>query len=356
MLHELYMRRCFDLAQAAKGNTAPNPMVGAVLVYQDRIIGTGFHKAYGQAHAEVSCLDSVLPEDRALIPESCMYVNLEPCTHHGNTPPCAERLVQERVRAVVIAAADPSAKVSGRGIALLREHGVAVTTEVLADEAAWLNRRFFCFHRRQRPYIVLKWAQTEDGYMAPADRSRVQLSNMHTMQLVHKWRTEEAAILVGYHTALHDDPQLTARLWEGRQPLRIVLDRNLQLPSSLQLFNEAAPTWIVNTQREAQEGHIRYVRLPFDETLLPALLAQLHAASRLSLLVEGGAALLRSFTGSGLWDEARICTVPRTMGAGLPAPPLPPGTQIMQSELSGDILRVVVNDRSGFTYVNGMPL
>jgi diaminohydroxyphosphoribosylaminopyrimidine deaminase/5-amino-6-(5-phosphoribosylamino)uracil reductase len=356
MPHESYMRRCLDLAQAGRGNTAPNPMVGAVLVYEDRIIGAGWHERYGSRHAEVACLDSVQPEDRPLIPMSRMYVSLEPCVHHGHTPPCADRLIKEGIRSVVVASTDPSEKVAGKGIALLRQHGVEVITDVLATEADWLNRRFICFHQRKRPYIILKWAQTADGYLAPSDRSRLQISNTHSRQLVHKWRTEESAIMVGYHTAMHDNPQLTARVWEGRQPLRIVADRDLELPSSLHLFDNTVPTWVLNTQREGEEGTVRYVRVPFDDQLLPTLMERLYAAHRISLIVEGGASLLRKFMGKGLWDEARVFTGPQLLGQGIPAPQIPQGEQILQTPLGSDLLQVVVNPASGFAVSKGMDL
>jgi diaminohydroxyphosphoribosylaminopyrimidine deaminase/5-amino-6-(5-phosphoribosylamino)uracil reductase len=272
---EPYMQQCLQLAQRGKGHTAPNPMVGAVLVYNGHIIGQGWHHNYGSDHAEVNCLKNVADADRHFIPDSTMYVNLEPCAHYGLTPPCANRLVEERIKEIVIANEDPFEQVSGRGISILNEAGILVKTGVLKQEGLWVNRRFFCFHQLARPYIVLKWAQTADGFIAPADRRRFQITGEESRRLVHKWRTEEAAIMVGATTALTDNPQLTARMWSGRQPLRIVLDQRLQLPSTHHLFNNAAATWVVNGQKETMHGNVHWVKLPFDSALLPQLFRRL---------------------------------------------------------------------------------
>ena len=350
------MRRSLQLAAQASGYTSPNPMVGATLVYNDRIIGEGFHHAYGRHHAEVDCLLNVAEEDRQWIPESTMYVTLEPCAHYGLTPPCALLLVRERVNRVVIANTDPFVQVSGKGIAILQEAGIEIETGMLAAEGLWLNRRFFCFHTQYRPYIVLKWAQTSDGYIAPADKNRYQITGNLAQQLVHKWRTEEAAILVGATTALNDNPQLTARLWHGRQPLRIVLDRNLQLPPSHAVFDAAAETWIVNELKEEQKGNVRYVQLAFDRTLIASLIQQLHIAKKLSLIVEGGAKLLNSFIEHGLWDEARIFTGSQTLGGGLPAPLLTNAAIAFETTIGCDRLNVLVNKHSSYRYVAGMGL
>ncbi|MBZ0099323.1 MAG: bifunctional diaminohydroxyphosphoribosylaminopyrimidine deaminase/5-amino-6-(5-phosphoribosylamino)uracil reductase RibD, partial [Taibaiella sp.] len=195
MTHELYIRRCFELSLRGKGRVSPNPMVGAVLVHNGRIIGEGWHKEYGGPHAEINCLASVAEEDKHLIPQSTMYVSLEPCAHHGKTPPCADRLVQERVKEVIICNTDPHDKVAGKGIEILRKAGIAVTTGVLEREGRWLSRRFFCTMEQKRPYVILKWAQTADGFFAPLDRSRYQITTQDSMQLLHKWRTEEDAIM-----------------------------------------------------------------------------------------------------------------------------------------------------------------
>jgi diaminohydroxyphosphoribosylaminopyrimidine deaminase/5-amino-6-(5-phosphoribosylamino)uracil reductase len=355
-MHEQYIRRCLELAQRAKGNVAPNPMVGAVLVHNGRIIGEGWHKEYGQLHAEVNCLDSVLKADKHLIPESIMYVGLEPCAHHGKTPPCALKLIEEKVKEVVVCNIDPFAAVAGKGVQMLQEHHVAVQTAVLDAEGQWLNRRFYCFHKQKRPYIILKWAQTQEGLFAPLNRTRYQMSNEHSKQLLHKWRSEEAAIMVGHVTASSDDPQLTARLWNGKQPLRIVLDKKLALPRNLRIFDSEANTWIINEQKEATEGHLSYVKLVFDDILLTRILEQLYAANIQSLIVEGGAVLLQSFINAGLWDEARVFVTEAMLKKGLPAPGIRDADKAFITPLEGDELHVYVHQSSPYKYVAGMEL
>jgi diaminohydroxyphosphoribosylaminopyrimidine deaminase/5-amino-6-(5-phosphoribosylamino)uracil reductase len=354
--HEQYIKRCIELAQLAKGHTAPNPMVGAVLVHNGRVIGEGWHKQYGEAHAEVNCLESVLPEHKSLIPESTMYVSLEPCAHYGKTPPCALRLVQEKVKEVVISNVDPFAKVSGRGIELLNKAGIETTTGICEAEGAWLNRRFFHFHTQKRPYIILKWAQSAEGYMAPADGNRKQLSNKHSMQLVHKWRTEEAAIMVGYNTALADNPQLSARLWEGKQPLRIVVDRNLSLPQTHHLFDGSQPTWIVNTQKQEVSGETEYVQMSFSSTMLEELMQQMYERNILSIIIEGGAKLLASFIEQGLWNEARVFHTHTSIENGIAAPLLSNSNEIMETRLEEDVLKVFLRNGLPFSYPSGMEL
>lgn len=354
--HHLYIRRCLELAQLAKGHTAPNPMVGAVLVHNGRIIGEGWHREYGGPHAEVNCLESVNDADKALIPESTMYVSLEPCAHHGKTPPCATRLVQERVKEVVICNIDPFALVEGRGLKILEAHGIGTTHGIGNEEGLWVNRRFFCFHTNRRPYIILKWAQTGQGYFAPLDRSRYQITGKESRQLVHKWRTEEAAIMIGHKTALSDDPQLTARYWSGKQPLRIVLDKNLVLPHHLQVFNADAQTWVINEKKSAVEGHITYVQLPFDEILLTRITEKLHEANILSLIVEGGAALLQSFIESRLWDEARVFTSDNLLPEGIAAPTLKNAHPAYHTDLANDRLHLYINNESKYKYPGGLPL
>ncbi len=356
MNQELYMNRCFSLALQARGFTAPNPMVGAVLVYNNVIIGEGWHQQYGGNHAEVNCLNSVKEEDKHLIPESRMYVNLEPCAHHGKTPPCADRLVQEKVKRVIIANTDPFEQVSGRGIEILKQAGIIVTTGVLEKEGLWLNRRFFCFHTFKRPYIILKWAQTVDGFIAPTDRSRYQITGKYSQMLVHKWRTEEAAIMTGTTTTLNDNPQLTARLVEGKQPLRIILDRSLKVPQTHNVYDEAADTWIVNEQMEDLDGNVHFVKLDFDHLLLEQLMRRLYEARILSVKIEGGAALLNSFTGPGLWDEARVFKGEARLKQGIPAPVLTDAVPALNTFVERDTLDIFVNNNSPFTYVKGMEI
>ena len=349
------MKRCLELAQQAEGYTRPNPMVGAVLVHENRVIGEGYHHNYGASHAEVNCLENVAPADRQFIPESTMYVNLEPCAHYGLTPPCATRLIAEKVKKVVIANVDPFREVDGKGVAIMREMGIEVQTGLMAPEGLWLNRRFFCFQTLKRPYIILKWAQSSDGFIAHPGGKKARISSDESITMSHKWRSREAAIMVGYLTALNDNPQLTARQWPGRQPLRIALDRNLTLPKDYNLFNEDAATWIVNQLRETVSGQVHYVQVPFVN-LLPALLTRLHEAHILSLIVEGGTQLLNSFLAAGLWDEARVITSPQLLTDGIAAPVSLEGDKIMTETSGVDTVDVYTNKRSIFPYAPGMPL
>ncbi|MCF8448851.1 MAG: bifunctional diaminohydroxyphosphoribosylaminopyrimidine deaminase/5-amino-6-(5-phosphoribosylamino)uracil reductase RibD [Taibaiella sp.] len=356
MPDQVYMQHCLQLAQQAKGYTSPNPMVGAVLVHNGRIIGEGYHHFYGAAHAEVNCLDHVSPADKHLISDSTLYVNLEPCAHFGLTPPCASRVIAEQVKKVVIANTDPFERVSGRGIAMLRDAGIAVTAGIMEQEGLWVNRRFFCFHTRKRPYLIMKWAQTADGYIGAADSSPVQITGTESRQLLHKWRTEEAAIMVGFTTALNDNPQLIARHHTGRQPLRIALDRNLLLPRTNHLYSDEAATWLINEKDETSLGNLHYIKLPFDEHLLPALLQRLYAAHILSVIVEGGAQLLNSFITAGLWDEARVFTSNTHIGEGVVAPVLTNELAAMQAASGNDMLQVYTNRNVGYKYIPGMEL
>ncbi len=350
------MSRCLVLAQKAKGHTAPNPMVGAVLVHGDRVIGEGWHHFYGADHAEINCLKNVQEADKHLIPESTMYVNLEPCAHYGITPPCANRLVAEQVKKVVIANTDPFEKVSGRGIQILHDAGITTETGIMDAAGKWMNRRFFCFHSLRRPYIILKWAQASDGFIAPADKSRLQMTGEQSRELLHRWRTEESAIMVGATTARNDNPELTARLYKGRQPLRIVIDRHLHLPHTHHVFDEAAATWVINEQREALEGNVHLVRLAFDEHILNNLLQKLYDQRILSLIIEGGAVLLSNFISAGLWDEARVFTAPLSLSDGIAAPVLKDQDKAFTNYVGHDTLDVFVNKNSAYPYVPGMDL
>jgi diaminohydroxyphosphoribosylaminopyrimidine deaminase/5-amino-6-(5-phosphoribosylamino)uracil reductase len=356
VVQEDFMWRTFELARLGLGNSRPNPMVGAVLVYEGRIIGEGWHKVHGLAHAEVNCLENVAQQDRGLIPDSTMYVNLEPCAHYGKTPPCALRLVSEKVRRVIIANTDPFDMVDGRGIDILQENHIYTEQGVLEKEGLWLNRRFFCFHENKRPYIILKWAQTAEGYFAPLDRSRYQITNEHSRRMLHKWRAEEAAILVGYQTALNDNPELTARLYKGQQPLRIVFDRTLQIPRSYHVFNNFSPTWIINDRLDNEEENTRFIKIRFDENPLTQILERLYEANIVSLIVEGGAKLMQSFISEGLWDEARVFTGQASMPDGVHAPLLTNFRKAFDANLGGDVLNVYVNRNSRYKYVGGMEL
>ena len=350
MQHELYMRRCLELSQRGKGLTAPNPMVGAILVYNDKIIGEGWHHFYGADHAEINCLRNVKEEDKHLIPESTMYVNLEPCAHYGITPPCSTSLVQAHVKQVIVCNLDPFEKVRGKGIEILKAGGVTVVSGILTDNGFWVNRRFFCFHKQSRPYIILKWAKTQDGFIAPNSRQRFQITNNTSNKLVHKWRTEESAILVGTKTALFDNPQLTARHWSGKQPLRILLDKTLKIPSNHHLYNNEAATWIINEKKEGLQGNIHFINIVFNESLIANLLHKLFEHKIVSLIVEGGAELLNNFINNELWDEARVFTGSQLLQEGLVAPILSNSNFAFQSQLDGESIQIFVNKDSEYQY------
>lgn len=337
MSDENYMRRCFELAKLGAGNVAPNPMVGAVLVYNDRIIGEGFHQQYGQAHAEVNCINSVPEADQHLISSSTIYVSLEPCAHFGKAPPCVDFIIKMRIPKVVIGCRDSYKEVDGKGIQKLQAAGVDIRVGVLEAGAMQLNERFFTFHQMQRPFIILKWAQTADLKIASEESSRLMISNELTNRLVHKWRSEEASILVGVNTALKDDPSLTARLWPGKNPVRLVIDKNLKLPPTLKLFDGSVKTIIFNTQKH-HEGELFYYRLP-EEDFLNKMFASLHELNIQSVLVEGGAALLQSFIDADLWDEARVITnTALFIGSGLNAPQLKEQRLVSSEKILSDTI------------------
>ncbi len=338
------MYRCLELAKLAAGFTAPNPMVGAVLVYQDRIIGEGYHRQYGEPHAEVNCIRSVQEADKHLIPASTIYVSLEPCAHFGKTPPCADLIIANNIQHVVIGCRDPFVKVDGKGIEKLEAAGVKVTLGVLQQEALALNKRFITFHTHHRPYIILKWAQTADGRIGNLDYSRLLISNEHTNRLVHKWRSEEAAIMVGTNTALFDDPALTTRLWKGHNPVRLVVDMDLRLPASLQLFNRQVKTVVFNALQHKEEENLLYYQVTRDVSIVHQVTHALYQLKIQSVLVEGGAQLLQSFIDEGLWDECRIITNPGLFAhTGIPAPVLTKGVLQQQQQLAGDTIHYFVN-------------
>jgi diaminohydroxyphosphoribosylaminopyrimidine deaminase/5-amino-6-(5-phosphoribosylamino)uracil reductase len=319
--NEFFMQRCLELAAMGAGSVAPNPMVGAVLVHQGRIIGEGYHRQYGQAHAEVNCVNSVAATDQSLIPLSTMYVSLEPCAHHGKTPPCADLIVSQGIKEVVIGCVDTFSAVAGKGIEKLEKAGITVHTGVLEAECRHINRRFFTFHEKKRPYIVLKWAQGSNGMMAAADGTPVKISNPYSDRMVHKWRSEEMGILVGTRTAILDNPRLNNRLWTGKDPVRLVIDREGKVPRSHHLWDGSMPTIFITAANAGTHGLTETMQVDFSD-MLPQLLKQLHQRQIQSILVEGGPHLLQQFITAGLWDEARIITGTVTLSDGLPAPRL----------------------------------
>jgi diaminohydroxyphosphoribosylaminopyrimidine deaminase/5-amino-6-(5-phosphoribosylamino)uracil reductase len=318
------MQRCFELARLGAGNVAPNPLVGAVLVHDGRIIGEGWHQRYGQAHAEVNAVNGVREADRHLIERATLYVSLEPCNVFGKTPPCTDLVLRCKIPRVFISCLDQTPEVSGRGVEKLREAGVEVITGISTREGARISQVRNTFVTKKRPFVLLKFARSRDGFLGRGGEP-VWISNAFSKRLVHRLRSEYSAILVGTRTALTDNPQLTARLWPGNSPLRILLDRRLQVPDSYHLLSDGSPTLVV-TQAELPSASpspaVRYHRLDFDEQLLPALMDFLFRCDISSLMVEGGAETLGHFIGQEIWDEALVLEGAGILGGGICAPAL----------------------------------
>lgn len=331
-----YMNRALELATLGKGYTSPNPMVGCVIVHNDRVIGEGWHQAYGEAHAEVNAIQRV--EDKSLLPESTVYVTLEPCSHHGKTPPCTDLLIQYQVKRVVIAVSDPFEKVNGKGINLLKDAGIEVVVGILEERAKETNIRFLTSIQHHRPYVILKWAQTADGFIARSNHDSKWISNALSRQLVHKWRTEEDGILVGKNTAIHDNPSLTARDWSGKNPIRILLDSQLEANDNLNIFNDDADTLILNDLKNDQIGTNKWIKVDTKDP--KSILSVLHQEGIQSIIIEGGTQVLNSFIGSDCWDEARIFSSQTTFGEGIEGPTIK-GTVINVESIENDQLTII---------------
>ena len=329
-MDEIFMRRCIELAKCGFGTASPNPMVGAVIVCDGKIIGEGWHRKCGEAHAEVNAVNSVA--DKSLLKKSAIYVSLEPCAHVGRTPACADMLIREGIPNIVVGSIDPFEKVAGKGIEKLRNAGRNVKIGVLREECDWLNRRFFTFHTKHRPYVILKWAQTADGFLDGTGEKPLRISSDITKCLVHKMRAEEMAILVGTRTALKDNPQLHTRRWYGLHPVRLVFDRNLSVPPTAHLYESDQPTVFFNAVKAERP---RFVRLDFDADTLPAVMQTLYECGLQSLIVEGGAETLSRFLQAGLYDALQVEVGPEKCGQGTPAPSLPPHLCWQVSEYQG---------------------
>lgn len=344
-VNQKYMQRCLDLARNGLGRVAPNPMVGCVIVYENNIIGEGYHSFFGGPHAEVTAINSV--KDKSLLPHSTLFVNLEPCNHHGKTPPCTDLIMEMGLKNVVVGSVDPNPLVSGSGIARLRDKGCSVEEGTLEAECNELNKRFFTFHNKKRPYIVLKWAQSADGYI-DFERPRIAKPAMITSEklrvLVHKWRSEEQAIMVGTNTALSDNPRLDVRGWSGRQPLRVVVDRQLKLPETSNLFDNSLETLIINERVEKRNHKTHYITLPFinDQLDLKELMNYLFHKQIQSVFVEGGQKLLQSFICQGLWDEARVFQGNQFFKSGTKAPKIDTEPDLV-TKFSDEKLSLIIN-------------
>jgi len=341
MKPEFFMQRSIELAKRGAGYTAPNPMVGALLVYEARIIGEGWHQRHGEAHAEVNCLASVKDEDRDLVSKSTMYVTLEPCAHFGKTPPCADLIITSHIPKVVIGCRDPFTKVDGKGISKLQAAGVEVQLNVMEKECMDLNKRFLTFHTLHRPYIILKWAQSADGKISSGTDKRLLISNEYSNRLVHRWRSEEAAILVGTNTVLMDDPSLTTRLWPGPSPIRLVIDMDLSLPQHLKIFDRKVRTIVFNTIKHEEQENLLYYQVTHDVSLVHQITNALYQLNIQSVLVEGGATTLQSFIEEGLWDETRVIQNSKLkIQTGLAAPDLPQAIKTEDQQFDDDIIEI----------------
>lgn len=327
--HEIYMRRCLELAALGIGYVSPNPMVGAVIVHNEQIIGDGHHQHYGQAHAEVNAINDVMrrySNYEELLRESTIYVSLEPCAHYGKTPPCAGLIIKHRIPRVVVGCRDPFDAVNGKGIEKLKAADIEVIVGVLENECRWLNRRFFTRVQKHRPYIILKWAQTANNYFAPEDGSQFWITGIEAKKLAHQWRIDEDAILVGKNTAAADNPQLNVRYGHGLSPKRVVIDRRLELSLNLNLFDQSVETIVFNEVKTDIDGKIKYIALEdFDRYVPQYILYQLYLQDIQSVIIEGGAQTLQTFIEADLWDESRVFTGKKTLEKGIPAPQLNKG-------------------------------
>jgi diaminohydroxyphosphoribosylaminopyrimidine deaminase / 5-amino-6-(5-phosphoribosylamino)uracil reductase len=319
--------------------------VGCVIVFNNKIIGEGYHQKFGEPHAEVNAInDAIKKHGEDSLKQSTLYVSLEPCAHQGKTPPCSDLVINKKIPRVVIGCIDSFRQVNGKGIAKLQSAGVEVKTGILEKECREINQRFFTFHEKKRPFIILKYAQSKDGFLSPlSSREKIHwISNEYSRKLVHKWRSEEPAIMVGTNTALADNPQLTVRDWTGKNPVRIVIDRFLRLPSTLNIFDDATSTIIFNEGKNDKQGGIEWAAIDFQTNPLPEILHHLYLRNLQSVIVEGGVKLLQSLIDADLWDEARIFTGDQWLGEGIKAPSLK-GAIIHEQQILNDHLIVLKN-------------
>ncbi|WP_411894811.1 bifunctional diaminohydroxyphosphoribosylaminopyrimidine deaminase/5-amino-6-(5-phosphoribosylamino)uracil reductase RibD [Winogradskyella sp. A2] len=331
--HEYYIKRCLQIAVNALGTSRPNPMVGSVIVHDNNIIGEGYTNPYGGAHAEVNAIKSV--KDKSKLAESILYVTLEPCSHFGKTPPCSDLIIDHIIPKVVIGCIDDNPEVAGKGIAKLKASGCNVTVGILEDMCKKHHKRFFTFHNEKRPYIILKWAETSDGFIAPITKNEqkpVWITNQYSRQLVHKWRAEEQAILVGTNTVKEDNPSLTVRDWDGQNPVRVVTDINENLSHNFSVFNDRAKTLVISSSI-----------IDFEKPVANQVCQFLYNKNINSIIIEGGAKTLQTFIDEGLWDEARIFTGDIQFNNGLQAPKLK-GELVSETKILNDTLKILVND------------
>ncbi len=343
------MLRCIQLGEKGLGSTAPNPMVGCVIVYQDKIIGEGYTSPYGGAHAEVNAINSV--QNKTLLPKSTLYVTLEPCSHFGKTPPCADSIAKHKIPEVVIGLKDPHNKVAGKGIEKLKASGCNVIVGVLPVECQLHHKRFLSFQEKKRPYIILKWAETQDGFIAPDKSLRKNspepfwITNPHSKQLVHQWRSQEQAILVGTNTVLEDNPELTTRNWNGKNPVRVIIDKSLRIPTEFHVLDKSVKTIILTETKEKSKylDGLDYEIIDFSAPLASQICKTLHKQNITSILVEGGAQTLQTFIDENLWDEARVFIGSSTFSKGVLAPRMQ-GISVSRNKIVSDTLSIYRND------------
>lgn len=342
---ELLMKRCLDLAVKGLGSVAPNPMVGCVIECDGIIIGEGYHQKYGEAHAEVNAINAV--ENKDLLKNSTLYVNLEPCSHFGKTPPCSDLIIEHIIPRVVIGNVDTNSLVSGKGIKKLVEAGIDVKIGVLEEECKKLNKRFFTYHEKKRPYIILKWAQSADGFIdIKRDEENkgkpIQISNSDSKKLLHLWRSQEQAIMIGTNTALLDNPRLTVRDVVGKNPLRITVDKWLRIPKHYYLFDKSTPTLIFTALDEPAQPNLEFIKIDFEKAVIPQVLNELYKRNIQSIIVEGGEQLLNSFIDANLWDAARVFIADKKLMKGVNAPVLN-ASPVVRENISGDKLLFYLN-------------
>jgi diaminohydroxyphosphoribosylaminopyrimidine deaminase/5-amino-6-(5-phosphoribosylamino)uracil reductase len=342
--HEHYIKRCLEISKLGIGTTRPNPSVGAVLVVDDRIIGEGFTSPYGGNHAEVNAISAV--KDQTLLAIATMYVTLEPCSHFGKTPPCADLIIKSEIKKVVIGCIDSNVLVAGKGIERLQNAGCEVIVGVLEKECKAHHKRFFTFQTKKRPFIILKWAQTLDAYVAPKNRAiqaPVWITNEASRQLVHKWRCEEQAILVGTTTVLDDNPRLDVRYWKGEDPVRIVIDKELKIPTNLKVYDGSVKTIFINESSTYVKGTIFFEKINFSKPIAIQICEVLFKHNIQSLIVEGGTKTIQTFIDENLWDEARVFSGEVHFNDGVNAPKFDV-IPTNKENIKGDILKTYLND------------
>ena len=338
---EFYLSKCIEIAKKGKGQVSPNPLVGCVIVYKNKIIGQGYHQRYGESHAEINAINSVKNKD--LLPKSTLFVNLEPCSHFGKTAPCSDLIIKYKIPKVVIGCIDTFHKVSGKGINKMRNCNIEVVVGVLKKESNYLNRRFFTFYNKKLPYVILKWAKSKDGFVAPVNQDHpFWMTSNDSKKLVHKWRSEEDSIMVGRITAYQDNPLLTVREVIGRNPTRIVIDKDLKLSQKINLYNSDAKTIILNSKKTEEIRNIFFVKIDFDN-VITSTLNKLYKYNIQSLIIEGGSKTLQSFIDANMWDEARIFTANTTLSDGIRSPIIKKRI-IKRKRIQDDVLTIRMND------------